>query len=90
MESSFLFPCSAQINFSTSDTSSFMLGRSTARFENAHSASLLLRSKSSACLINYKKKYFKKILTLNRFQEPYNEKSFKKNKTFEKSSKKYI
>ena len=78
IESSFLFPCSAQIDFSTSDTSFFMLGRSTVRFENAHWASLLLRSKSSACLINYKKKYFKKILTLNRFQERYNEKSFKK------------
>ena len=25
-----------------------------------------------------KKKYFKKIIRLNRFQEPYNEKSFKK------------
>ena len=30
-------------------------------------------------------KYFKKIIRLNRFQEPYNEKSFKK--TFEESSK---
>ena len=28
--------------------------------------------------MNQKKKYFKKIIRFNRFQDPYNEKSFKK------------
>ena len=38
-------------------------------------------------LMNQKKKYFKKIVRVNRFQDPYNEKSFKKIKGLKRLQK---
>ena len=51
-----------------------------------HGNKIFFLIKCSACLMNEKKKYFKKIIRLNRFQELIMKDPLK-NKTFEESSK---